>query len=181
MVENRPHRGTAMPPPLSNLRSGSPSIFVPQGHRILKNLEKKCIPCRIFRVDRAQAKMGSTQEPQLEYAGPLVYCTADAAGPFVLKPHSKSADVQKFLVIILVCKSSKFVHFDLADSATAESFVDVIDGVRTTFGDIKEITVDPSTMFTPLSSEGQTSSMWTVPENRQRYLQRGWKLWKGMQ
>ena len=31
--------------------------------------------------------------------------------------------------------------------------------------------VDPSTMFTPLSSEGQRSLTWVIPENRQKLLE----------
>ena len=96
--------------------------------------------------------MGSSQDPKITFRGPMFDTVADAAGPFSLLPHVKSTEVKKYLVIIFVCHSTKFVHFELVDSATPKAFLDSLDGVRATFGDVNSLQMDPGTMFQPLSS-----------------------------
>ena len=72
------------------LLAGNPSISIPQGHRLFTTLEKRCIPCKIFRLKRSQALMGSSQDPKMTFRGPMFDTVADAAGPFSLLPHVKS-------------------------------------------------------------------------------------------
>ena len=128
-LHNQNH-GAAAPFLIGLLRTGSTSIHIPQVGKLFTALYNSCLECRIYRADKSQAMMGAVISPKLEFDGCFAHVSIDSCGPYSLKPFLKARTYVKYLVVVVVCKSSGLVHFEVVDSAHPASYLMVFHKIR---------------------------------------------------
>ena len=73
--------------------------------------------------------------------------TVDIAGPFLLKVHSHSKQKMKYYVLICVCAATGLIQYLLQEDLTPRAFLNCVAILKSRFGPIRKISLDPAGCF----------------------------------
>ena len=95
------------------------------GRRIAKDLAKNCVTCRRVRQPPHSTLMGSLPQDRVKvHSPPFTVTGVDLFGPFLLKyGRNKSS---KAWGAIFTCATSRAVHLEIVENASAEAFLQAL-------------------------------------------------------
>ena len=115
--------------------------------KLLTKIISDCLICKVYRLEKAQAKMGFIEEESLMFTSAMSVITVDNAGPFLLKVHSHSKQKMKFYVLICVCAATGLIQYLLQEDLTPRAFLNCVAILKSRFGPIRKISLDPAGCF----------------------------------
>lgn len=110
------HQGRGMT--LNQIRSARFSII--GGRSTVSNYISRCVCCWKLRGMVQEQKMANLPEDSVQPAPPFSYCAVDYFGPWYVKEGRRQL---KRYGVLFTCMASRAVHLEVANSLTADSFI----------------------------------------------------------
>ena len=98
----------------------SSRFWIIGGSSVISDFISKCVSCRRLRGALQEQKMANLPEDRVQPAPPFSYCAVDYFSPLYVKEGRRQV---KRYGVLLTCLSSRAVHLEVANSLTADSFI----------------------------------------------------------
>ena len=98
----------------------SSGFWIIGGSSIISDFIAKCTRCRRLRGPLQDQKMADLPEDRVQPAPPFSYCAVDYFGPWYVKEGRRQV---KRYGVLFTCLASRAVHLEVANSLTADSFI----------------------------------------------------------
>ena len=104
----------------SEIRSSG--FWIIGGPSNISNFTAKCTRCRKLRGPLQEQKMVDLPKDRVQPAPPFSYCAVNYFGPWYVKEGRRQV---KRYGVLFTCLASRAVHLEVANSLTADSFINV--------------------------------------------------------
>ncbi len=111
---------------------------------LVKKVRSQCVSCRKFNGKTFSPMMAELPRVRIEPAMPFVKCGVDYFGPLQVK---RGRSNEKVWGVIFTCLATRAVHLELADSLTADCFINVFRRFVGRRGEVEEMWSDNGTNF----------------------------------
>lgn len=130
----------------------SSGFWIIGGSSVISDFISKCVSCRRLRGAPQEQKMANLPEDRVQPAPPFSYCAVDYFGPFYVKEGRRQV---KRYGVLFTCLSSRAVHLEVANSLTADSFINAYRRFVGRRGPVRQIRSDQGTNFVGAQNELQ--------------------------
>ena len=117
----------------------SSGFWITGGNSAVSDHVAKCVCCRKLRGAVQEQKMVDLPEDRVQSATPFSYCAVVYFGPWYVKEGR--CELQRYGVLF-TCMASRAVHLEVANSLTADSFINAYHR-----GPVRQIRSDQGTNF----------------------------------
>ncbi|XP_068716916.1 uncharacterized protein [Montipora capricornis] len=156
----------------------SSGFWIIGGSSVIFDFISKCVSCRRLRGALQEQKMANLPEDRVQPAPPFLYCAVDYFGPLYVKEGRRQV---KRYGVLFTCLSSRAVHLEVANSLTADSFINAYRRFVGRRGPVCQIRSDQGTNFVGAKNKLQQALSERDNEKvRQELLKRNcdWVLYK---
>ena len=128
------------------------SYYIPRCRQFLDRESRNCPRCILSRSLRMQAKMGSVPRRRYQKQDVMKHIQIDGFGPFWTKSLLRADRRQaKCWGLVCCCLASGIVSVQMLMDSSASSVIIALNTLKAEFGDIRSISFDPATNFTPMT------------------------------
>ena len=145
MVE---HQGRGMT--LNQIRSAG--FWIIGGSSNVSNHISRCVSCQKLRGTVQEQRMANLPEDRVQPAPPFSYCAVDYFGPWHVKEGRRQL---KRYGVLFTCLASRAVHLEVANSLTADSFINAYRRFVGRRGPVRQLRSDQGTNFVGAKNELQ--------------------------
>ena len=131
-------------------------IFIPQLRKIVSQIDRNCIFCKLKRKRFEGQIMGELPDVRTSMSPPFSNVQMDLFGPFTIKDDciKRGSRVHKKVWgVIFVCCSTRAVQLDVAVSYETESILHCIRRLQSLRGNVQMIVSDPGSQLVGASRE----------------------------
>ena len=168
------HQGRGM----THSKIRSSGFWIIGGASVISNFIARCTRCRRLRGPLQEQKMADLPEDRVQPAPPFSYCAVDYFGPWYVKEGRRQL---KRYGVLFTCLASRAVHLEVANSLTADSFINAYRRFVGRRGPVRQIRSDQGTNFVGARNElYQSLSEQENDKVRQELLKRNcdWVVYK---
>ena len=126
----------------SEIRSSG--FWIIGGASLISNFIARCTRCRKLRGPLQEQKMADLPEDRVQPAPPFSYCAVDYFGPWYVKEGCRQV---KRYGVLFTCLASRALHLEVANSLTADSFINAYRRFVGRQGPVRQIRSDQGTNF----------------------------------
>ena len=145
MVE---HQGRGMT--LNQIRSAG--FWIIGGSSNVSNHISRCVSCQKLRGTVQEQRMANLPEDRVQPAPPFSYCAVDYFGPWHVKEGRRQL---KRYGVLFTCLASRAVHLEVANTLTADSFINAYRRFVGRRGPVRQLRSDQGTNFVGAKNELQ--------------------------
>ena len=142
------HQGRGM----THNKIRSSGFWIIGGSSAVSDHVAKCVRCRKLRGTVQEQKMADLPEDRVQSAPPFSYCAVDYFGPWYVKEGRREL---KRYGVLFTCMASRAVHLEVANSLTADSFINAYRRFVGHRGPVRQIHSDQGTNFVGAKNELQ--------------------------
>ena len=142
------HQGRGM----THNKIRSSGFWIIGGSSAVSDHVAKCVRCRKLRGAVQEQKMADLPEDRVQSAPPFSYCAVDYFGPWYVKEGRREL---KRYGVLFTCMASRAVHLEVANSLTADSFINAYRHFVGRRGPVRQIRSDQGTNFVGAKNELQ--------------------------
>ena len=132
------HQGRGM----THNKIRSSGFWIIGGSSAVSDHIAKRVCCRKLRGAVQEQKMADLPEDRVQSAPPFSYCAADYFGPWYVKEGRRQL---KRCGVLFMCMASRAVHLEVANSLTADSFINASSSFVGRRGPVRQIRSDQGT------------------------------------
>lgn len=111
---------------------------------LVKTIKRNCVVCRRRDCHTLTPQMAALPPARIEPVLPFIRCGVDYFGPFLVR---RGRSQEKVWGVIFTCFSTRAVHLELADSLSADCFINVFRRFTGRRGEVNEVWSDNGTNF----------------------------------
>lgn len=134
------HQGRGMT--LNRIRSAG--FWIIGGKSTVSNHISRCVCCRWLRGSVQEQRMANLPEDRVQPAPLFSYCAVDYFGPWYVKEGRRQL---KRYGVLFTCMASRAVHLEVANSLTADSFINAYRRFVGRRGPVRQLRSDQGTNF----------------------------------